>query len=239
MISQKNHLHLSIESAKEVIDVEIQGLSSLKQNLDENFTKACKAILKCNGRVIVTGMGKSGHIARKIAATLSSTGTPSFFVHPAEANHGDMGMIRARDIIIAISFSGETKDLLSLIPTLKSLKIPLISITGKPQSSLSTAANINLNAAIPKEACPLGLAPTASSTNCLVLGDAIAICLLKHRGFTQEDFARSHPGGSLGKKLLLKVKDMMHTKNKIQSVTAVRPGVHRPCCASGARYAGG
>ena len=218
MINQSTNFAISPESARETIDIEIQGLAALKQNIDASFTKACQTILRCTGRVVVTGMGKSGHIARKIAATLSSTGTPAFFVHPAEANHGDMGMIRAKDVIIAISFSGETKDVLSLIPTLKHLKTPLISITGRIQSTLAQAANVNLNAAVPREACPLGLAPTASSTNCLVLGDAIAICLLKQRGFTQEDFARSHPGGNLGRKLLLKVKSLMHKGKKIPAV---------------------
>jgi arabinose-5-phosphate isomerase len=208
-----------LDAAKEVIDIEIQGLVAMKHHLDDAFEHACALLLNCRGRIVVTGMGKSGHIANKIAATLASTGTPAFFVHPAEANHGDIGMIMPQDIVLALSFSGETKEVLSLLPLIKSLNIPLISITGRPQSSLSHAANINLNAAIPKEACPLGLAPTASTTNCLVLGDAIAICLLKQRKFTSEDFARAHPGGNLGKKLLLKVEDMMHTGDAMPQVS--------------------
>lgn len=209
----------NITEAKQVIDIEIQALSYLKDNLTESFNLACNKLLNCQGRVIVTGMGKSGHIAKKIAATLASTGTPAFFVHPAEACHGDMGMITNKDAILALSFSGETQEVVNLIPIIKLLKVPLISITGKSSSTLAANSDIHLNAAIPKEACPLGLAPTASTTNSLVLGDAIAICLLKNRNFTSEDFARSHPGGSLGKKLTLRIKDIMHTHNKIPSTT--------------------
>ena len=208
-----------LDSARTVFDIEVNNLIDLKRKLGQCFISACQTLLVCKGRVIVTGMGKSGHIARKIAATLASTGTPAFFVHPAEAGHGDMGMITKNDCILALSFSGETKEITSLIPVIQSLNLPMISMTGKSNSTLALAAHINLDTSITQEACPLGLAPTASTTNCLVLGDALAICLLKSRGFTSEDFARSHPSGSLGKQLLLKLKDVMHTHPQIPHVS--------------------
>ena len=216
----KQELSLYIKDAIEVIDIEIEALQSMKVNLTESIATACEICLQCEGRVVVTGIGKSGHIAKKIAATLASTGTPAFFVHPAEAYHGDIGMITNKDVVLALSFSGETKEIVDLLPVIQSLAIPLISITGKPTSTLATTATANLNVAIPKEACPLGLAPTASTTNSLVIGDVLAICLLKQKKFSQMDFARSHPGGSLGKKLTLRLTDIMHTNQAIPKVTA-------------------
>ena len=200
----------TLHTAHEVIDTEIQALLSMKQNISSTFEEACTLMLPCQGRVIVTGMGKSGHIAHKIAATLASTGTPAFFVHPGEANHGDMGMITQQDIVLALSHSGETQEVLSLLPRIKSLTVPMIVMTGRSTSTLAQAAAVVLNTSVPQEACPLGLAPTASTTNCLVLGDALAISLLKARGFTSEDFARAHPGGHLGKRLLTRIQDVMH-----------------------------
>lgn len=201
-----------------VIDTELAAVASLKSQVNDNFVKACELILACKGRVVVTGMGKSGHIGHKIAATLASTGTPAFFVHPGEASHGDLGMITRDDVVIALSFSGEAAEILTIIPILKRLCVPMISITGKPDSSLSREADINLHGGIEKEACPLGLAPTSSTTVALVLGDALAIALLDARGFTKEDFALSHPGGSLGRRLLLHVEDIMHTGDNIPRV---------------------
>lgn len=209
-----------IQNAKEVIDIEVEALLTMKSNLNESIKNVCEICLQCQGRIIVTGIGKSGHIAKKIAATLASTGSPSFFVHPAEAYHGDIGMITKKDVILALSFSGETKEILSLLPVIQSLDIPLISITGKPTSTLAQKSSAHLNVAIPKEACPLGLAPTASTTNSLVIGDVLAICLLKQKNFSHIDFARSHPGGSLGKKLTLRLADIMHTEQLIPKVSA-------------------
>ncbi len=203
-----------------VIDTELAAVSALRNIIDESFVKACELIINCKGRVVVTGMGKSGHIGNKIAATMASTGTPAFFVHPGEASHGDLGMITPQDVVIALSNSGETGEILTIIPILKRLSVPMISITGNPDSSLSTEADINLDASIEKEACPLGLAPTSSTTVALVLGDALAVALLDARGFTEEDFALSHPGGSLGRRLLLHVKDIMHTDEHIPQVHA-------------------
>jgi len=205
-------------SAKRTISLEAEAVSDLIPHLDKNFDIACSLILHCSGRVIVTGMGKSGHIGRKIAATLASTGTPSFFVHPGEASHGDLGMITPKDIVIAISNSGETAEVITLIPLLKRMKAPLISITANPVSTLSDASDANLHIGVEKEACPLGLAPTSSTTAQLVLGDALAIALLEERGFSSDDFAFSHPGGSLGRRLLLKVEDIMHSGEDIPSV---------------------
>ena len=201
-----------------VIDTELASVEALKAVIDDDFVKACELILACKGRVVVIGMGKSGHIGNKIAATMASTGTPAFFVHPGEASHGDLGMITPQDVVIALSNSGETGEILTIIPILKRLRVPMISITGNQESSLSTEADINLHAGIEKEACPLGLAPTSSTTVALVLGDALAIALLDARGFTEEDFALSHPGGSLGRRLLLHVKDIMHTGDTIPLV---------------------
>jgi arabinose-5-phosphate isomerase len=191
---------------------------ALTQRIDDNFLQALNIILACEGRVIVSGMGKSGHIARKIAATLSSTGTPAYFVHPAEASHGDLGMITAKDVFIALSYSGESQELLTIVPVIKRQGARLISLTGNPRSSLAAASDAHLNAAVDKEACPLGLAPTASTTAALALGDALAVALLDAKGFREEDFARSHPGGSLGRRLLTHVRDIMHSDKGIPAV---------------------
>ena len=198
-----------LKNAKEVIDIEISAIKNLLTNLDDSFTKACEILIKTKGRIIIIGMGKSGHIGSKIAATLASTGSPSFFVHPAEASHGDFGMITSKDSIIALSYSGNTQEVVSLLPLIKKTNIPLISITGNPDSELAKNSDTHLNINIQKEACPLNLAPTASTTAMLVLGDAIAIALLSEKGFSKEQFAFSHPGGSLGKKLLLSVSKIM------------------------------
>ena len=206
-----------IDAARTVIDTEKQAVSALRQRIDSHFVSACRLILACKGRVVALGMGKSGHIARKIAATLASTGTPSFFVHPAEAGHGDLGMITQGDVVIALSNSGETAELVTLLPVLTRLDIPLIALTGSPESTLGTAAAVCLDVSVAREACPLGLAPTASTTASLVLGDALAIALLEARGFAAEDFARSHPGGSLGRRLSC-VRDLMHTAEAIPGV---------------------
>ncbi|MFT5720713.1 MAG: arabinose-5-phosphate isomerase [Motiliproteus sp.] len=207
-----------IQSARRTIAVEAEAVAALEQQLDHHFSHACELALNCKGRVIVTGMGKSGHIGKKIAATLASTGTPSFYVHPGEASHGDMGMITAQDLVIALSNSGSTTEVVTLLPLIQRLGIPLISITGNPLSVLSQAANAHLDVSIKNEACPLGLAPTASTTAALVIGDALAIALLEARGFSPEDFAFSHPGGALGRKLLLKVKDLMHSGASLPQV---------------------
>jgi len=201
-----------------VVDTELAAVNALRAEINDNFAQACKLILACKGRVVVTGMGKSGHIGNKIAATMASTGTPAFFVHPGEASHGDLGMITPQDVVIALSNSGETAEILTIIPILKRLSVPMISITGNRTSTLSSEADIDLHAGVEKEACPLGLAPTSSTTVALVLGDALAIALLDARGFTEEDFALSHPGGSLGRRLLLHVKDIMHTGDAIPQV---------------------
>ncbi len=206
------------KSALNVINIELQAISNLTKSIDAQFEQACQAILDCEGRVIVTGMGKSGHIANKIAATLASTGTPSFFVHPGEASHGDLGMFTKNDIVLALSNSGETGEIITLLPVLKRLGCKLIGMTGHIHSTLATNSDFHLNAGVEEEACPLGLAPTASTTAALVLGDALAVTLLEARGFTAEDFALSHPGGSLGRKLLLTTKDIMHTGTRIPLV---------------------
>ena len=203
-----------------VINTELSAVEALRAEMGDNFVKACELMLGCTGRVVITGMGKSGHIGNKIAATLASTGTPAFFVHPGEASHGDLGMITAHDVVIALSNSGETGEILTIIPILKRLSVPMISITGNRKSTLSTEADIDLHAGVEKEACPLGLAPTSSTTVALVLGDALAVALLDARGFTEEDFALSHPGGSLGRRLLLHVKDIMHIDDAIPQVHA-------------------
>ncbi len=208
-----------IQSARRTIAIETEAVAALKHKLDHSFNRACELALDCHSRVIVTGMGKSGHIGKKIAATLASTGTPSFFVHPGEASHGDMGMITAKDVVIALSNSGSTAEVITLLPLIKRLGIPLISITGNPDSTLSQAADANLDVSVRQEACPLGLAPTSSTTAALVIGDALAIALLEARGFSAEDFAFSHPGGALGRKLLLKVKDLMHRDERLPQVT--------------------
>ncbi len=208
-----------IESATRTIKLESEAVSELLNFLDESFDKACELMLHCKGRVIITGMGKSGHIGNKIAATLASTGTPAFFVHPGEASHGDMGMFTSQDVVLALSNSGETAEIVTILPLIKRMNAPLISITANPHSTLSLAADANLHIGVEKEACPLGLAPTSSTTAQLVLGDALAIALLEAKGFTAEDFAFSHPGGSLGRKLLLKVKNLMHSAQDVPVVS--------------------
>ena len=200
-----------IDLAREVLEIEASAITGLVVRIDAVFVCAVRTIMKCRGRVVVAGIGKSGHIARKIAATLASTGTPAFFIHSAEANHGDRGMITAGDVVIAISYSGESAELLTIVPGLKRQSVLLIAITGNPTSSLARYADIHLDASVEREACPLGLAPTASTTAALALGDALAVALLSARGFGPEDFARSHPGGKLGRRLLVRVADLMHS----------------------------
>ena len=207
-----------INVAKRTIAIESKAITALEDRIDEEFVRACDAMLHCQGRVIVTGMGKSHHIGSKIAATLASTGTPAFFVHPGEANHGDLGMITKTDVVIAISNSGSSSEILSLLPILKRMGVPLIAMTGKTDSPLGRAADIVLNIAVEQEACPLDLAPTSSTTATLVMGDALATALLEARGFTAEDFAFSHPGGTLGRKLLVKVEDLMHCGDALPQV---------------------
>lgn len=205
-------------AAKRVIDLECQSIQKLIDYIDEDFVRACEAILACQGRVVVLGMGKSGHIAAKIAATLASTGTPAFCVHPGDASHGDLGMITPQDVVLAISNSGETPEILTLLPLLKELQVKLIAICGHDKSTLARFADALLNTHIDKEACPLGLAPTTSTTAALVMGDALAVAILDARGFTKEDFARSHPSGSLGRRLLMRVRDIMRTEDKIPRI---------------------
>ncbi|MBP3062477.1 KpsF/GutQ family sugar-phosphate isomerase [Pseudomonas chengduensis] len=207
-----------IDSAQRTIRLELEAVQELLPRIDADFIKACELILSCKGRVVVVGMGKSGHIGNKIAATLASTGTTSFFVHPAEASHGDMGMITKDDIVLALSNSGSTAEIVTLLPLIKRLGIRLISMTGNPDSPLAKAAEVNLDARVSQEACPLNLAPTSSTTASLVLGDALAIALLEARGFTAEDFAFSHPGGALGRRLLLKVENVMHSGESLPQV---------------------
>ena len=210
MTNTNNHQQKLKQLGLAVISTEADAILNLKQHIDDNFIQACELILQCEGKVIVIGMGKSGHIANKIAATLASTGTPAFFVHPGEASHGDLGMISENDVALALSNSGETGEIISILPIIKRLGVPLLSITGNPASTLATLSDASINASIEKEACPLGLAPTSSTTAALVMGDALAIALLESRGFTEKDFALSHPGGSLGRRLLLHVSDIMH-----------------------------
>ncbi len=207
-----------ITSAQRTIKMESEAVAALEARIGDDFIKACEILLQTRGRVIVTGMGKSGHIARKIAATLASTGTPAFFVHPGEASHGDMGMITADDSVIALSNSGEVAETITLLPLLKRLGIALVSMTANDQSTLGLASDAHLNTGVETEACPLDLAPTSSTTTALVMGDALAIALLEARGFTAEDFAFSHPGGTLGKQLLLKVADVMHSGADVPQV---------------------
>ncbi len=201
------------------IGLERAAIAELSTRIDDTFEQACQLLMDCSARVVLLGMGKSGHIANKIAATLASTGTPSFYVHPGEANHGDLGMFTKNDIVLALSNSGETAEILTLLPLLKRLGCIIIAMTGNAKSTLAVNSDFHLNASVAEEACPLGLAPTASTTAALVLGDALAVTLLEARGFTAEDFALSHPGGSLGRKLLLTTKDIMHTGERIPLVT--------------------
>lgn len=207
------------ERARQVLAIEAEAIRQLGETIDASFGKACRLILGCAGRVIVSGIGKSGHIARKIAATLASTGTPAFFVHPAEASHGDLGMVTAQDIFVALSNSGRTDELLTIVPQIRRQGAALIALTGNPESPLAQYADIHLYAGARKEACPLNLAPTASTTAALALGDALAVALLEARGFGSEDFARSHPGGSLGRRLLTHVSDIMRQGNELPTCT--------------------
>ncbi len=202
-----------------VIRNEAAAVAALAGRVQEEFARACAFMLQCTGRIVVTGMGKSGHIGGKIAATLASTGTPAFFMHPGEASHGDLGMITDRDVVLALSNSGETHELLTILPLIKRLGVPLIAMTGKPGSNLAREADIHIDVSVEKEACPLGLAPTSSTTAALAMGDALAVALLEARGFTEQDFARSHPGGSLGRRLLLHIGDIMHRGDAIPAVS--------------------
>lgn len=207
-----------LASARRALAIEAEAVAALAPRLDGGFAEACRICLSCDGRVVVTGMGKSGHIARKIAATLASTGTPAFFLHPAEAGHGDLGMITRTDVVVALSNSGETPELVLLLPHLKRLAVPLIVMVGKPDSTLGRAATVTLDVSVPEEACPLNLAPTASTTATLAMGDAFAVTLLEARGFTKQDFALSHPGGTLGRQLLLHVEDIMRTGDALPRI---------------------
>ena len=207
-----------ISIGKKVLDIESAAITKLKNQLDNNFDTACQLCLGCSGKIIVMGIGKSGHIADKLAATLASTGTPSFFVHPGEASHGDLGMISKSDIVLAISNSGKTEEIVSLLPILKNMGIKIISMTGHENSTIATGSDVHIDVGVEEEACPMNLSPTASTTAALAMGDAIAVALLEKRGFSVEDFAKSHPGGSIGKKLLLLVQDIMHTEEKIPIV---------------------
>lgn len=209
-----------LESARRTITMERDAIDALLPGIDERFARACQMILECRGRVVVTGMGKSGHIGSKIAATLASTGTPAFFVHPGEASHGDLGMITGSDVVIAISNSGNTGELVTILPLIKRRGAALISMTGREDSQLARLAHANLDIGVEEEACPMGLAPTSSTTVTLVMGDALAVALLEARGFSAEDFAFYHPGGTLGRRLLLKVSDLMHTGDQLPRVTA-------------------
>jgi len=210
----------AIKHALKALSIEKAAIQNIANNLDDSFTKACKLCLDCKGKVVVTGMGKSGHIANKIAATLASTGTPSFYMHPGEASHGDLGMLSDNDVLIAFSNSGETDEILTLLPIFTRRNISMIAVTGNPNSMLAKHSNVHLNASVEEEACPLNLAPTASTTAALALGDALAVALLEIRGFTPEEFALSHPGGSLGRRLLLTIGDIMRTGEQIPSVTS-------------------
>ena len=204
--------------ARQVLETEAAAITALAPRLDAHFTAACALLLACRGRVVVMGMGKSGHVANKIAATLASTGTPAFYVHPGEASHGDMGMITGEDVVLILSNSGETVELIIILPLIKRLGVKLVALTGQANSTLAKAADVHLDVSVAQEACPLNLAPTASTTAALAMGDALAVVLLSTRGFTEEDFARSHPGGSLGRRLLLRVQDLMHTGEAIPAV---------------------
>jgi len=211
------------ELAVAVLETEAEAVRVLTSRIGDEFVRACRLMLNCHGRVVVIGMGKSGHIGSKIAATLASTGTPAFFVHPGEASHGDLGMITADDVVLAISNSGETSEIITILPLIKRLQVPLITLTGNPRSTLAKAATANIDVSVAREACPLGLAPTSSTTAALAMGDALAVALLEARGFTADDFARSHPGGRLGRRLLLLIDDIMHTGERIPRVGPETP----------------
>ena len=208
-----------LELASEVLDIESRAVDSLKGRLNDDFVAACRLCMETPGRVVVTGMGKSGHVSNKIAATLASTGTPAFFMHPAEASHGDLGMITSQDLLLAISYSGETAEVVTILPVVKRMGARLLSMTGNPCSTMAKAADVHLDISVAEEACPLNLAPTASTTATLAMGDALAVALLKNRGFTAEDFARSHPSGILGKRLLLRVADVMRSGERVPAVS--------------------
>jgi arabinose-5-phosphate isomerase len=218
MLTQPDSFYIA--AAQRVIGIEAQAVKALAVSIDQAFAQACQLLLDCQGRTVVTGMGKSGHVGRKIAATLASTGTPAFFVHAAEASHGDLGMITQQDVVLALSHSGNTAELVTILPLIKRLGAKLISMTANPQSSLAEQAEVNLSIDVEQEACPLGLAPTSSTTACLVLGDALAVALLEARGFTAKDFALSHPGGNLGRRLLLRVAEVMHQGEDIPRVSS-------------------
>ena len=207
-----------LSRARRVLEIEAAAVRDLEKRLDERFVRAVELLLGCSGKVVVTGMGKSGHVCRKIAATLASTGTPALFLHPGEGAHGDLGVVVAGDVVVAISQSGETEELVRILPSLKRLGVPIVAMTGRAQSALAAAADVTLDLSVAEEACPLGLAPTSSTTACLALGDALAVALLETRGFRKEDFAANHPGGSLGRRLLLRVEDVMHTGDAIPLV---------------------
>ena len=212
-----------LQAARRTFEIEGAALVALRERLDGVFARACRLCLQCTGRIVVSGMGKSGHIAHKIAATLSSTGSPAFFLHPGEASHGDLGMLTRADLVLALSNSGETAELLALLPHIKRLAVPLIALTGNPMSTLAQTADVHLDVAVPQEACPHNLTPTASTTAALVMGDALAVALLEARGFSAEDFARSHPGGSLGRRLLLRVEDIMRRGESLPRVSLDTP----------------
>ena len=212
-----------IEMGREALRIEARAVAALVDRLGDDFGKACRMLLACTGRVVVSGMGKSGHVGGKIAATLASTGTPAFFLHPAEASHGDLGMVTRGDVVLAISYSGETVELLTILPLFKRMDARLIAMTGNPGSTLAREADVHLDVSVPAEACPLNLAPTASTTAALAMGDALAVALLKHRGFTEADFARSHPGGTLGRRLLLHVADVMRRGKDLPIVRPETP----------------
>lgn len=217
-----------LATAKRVLDIEARAVTALAARLDASIVEASRLCLECTGRVVVIGMGKSGHIGGKIAATLASTGTPAFFVHAGEASHGDMGMITTTDVVLAISNSGETREIADLLPVIQRLSIPMITLTGRTDSTLARAATVNLDVSVAEEACPMNLAPTASTTAALAMGDALAIALLQRRGFSSDDFARTHPGGTLGRRLLIHVADVMHQSDAIPSVqtnTLIRDGL--------------
>jgi arabinose-5-phosphate isomerase len=212
-----------IEMGREALRIEARAVAALVDRLGDDFGKACRMLLACTGRVVVSGMGKSGHVGGKIAATLASTGTPAFFLHPAEASHGDLGMVTRGDVVLAISYSGETVELLTILPLFKRMDARLVAMTGNPASTLAREADVHLDVSVPAEACPLNLAPTASTTAALAMGDALAVALLKHRGFTEADFARSHPGGTLGRRLLLHVADVMRRGKDLPIVRPETP----------------
>ncbi len=224
---QTDRLHATnlqpLDLARKVLNIEAQEIQALAKRLDGSFEEAIQLILHCKGRVVVSGMGKSGHIGRKIAATLASTGTPAFFMHPAEASHGDLGMITDGDVLLALSNSGESDEILNILPTIKRLGAKVIGITGKATSTLAKESHVHLSAEVSQEACPLGLSPTASTTAALALGDALAVCILDCRDFSAEDFARSHPGGSIGRGLLIRIKDIMHTGDALPCVLENAP----------------